>query len=529
MYGLNFADGMFLGKQEMERQRQMQELYNNLYSLCLGNISSDGTVSNNKGLLDPRLTGLYIKAEVETSPYRIRVGINPNLILASDEAISKLGRGVIGFGPNGELIGAALLSPTSRGIVVLNDTFLMNNFPVDTGKNYIFINPGAEYASHYENCLINIASNGTGSLVGDEDLGQLAVVDALRNSAEGRPTKILTASGEVLTIASISGSSITFAEANTTARTMEKFSILSSMSPYSQNQPDYLYTYPCLGVSVASSPEPYSDDIFLLGEVEMSGGSFVSCTTYNGDTLTYGETFLGRRNVSDGSITTAKLANNAVNANKLANNAVETNKIKNGAVTGDKLGNQAVETSKIANQAVTTPKIADLSVTAQKIASDAVTMAKIADEAVFINKLNTNIRPVILKQDSAVAVISDYIYGVHPYSYDGSVTHFPVIFLSELSGNFYPYDGEKVWIGYQLNISSSELHLVSIFTSIDDKIPPLEFEIPATIDNGGKIYIDNSLFYTANAYKRLMLKFKLWYGQNTHYRIYIREILAESW
>jgi hypothetical protein len=78
------------------------------------------------------------------------------------------------------------------------------------------------------------------------------------------------------------------------------------------------------------------------------------------------------------SVTTEKLANDAVTADKIAAGAVGTSEIANDAVTADKIAAGAVGTSEIANDAVTADKIAAGAVGTSEIADSAVTDAKIA-------------------------------------------------------------------------------------------------------------------------------------------------------
>ena len=87
----------------------------------------------------------------------------------------------------------------------------------------------------------------------------------------------------------------------------------------------------------------------------------------------------GGGTIGDSSVTTNKLANNAVTEAKIASNAVTTNKLANNAVTEAKIADGVVPTNKLANNAVTEAKIASNAVTTAKIADDAVTAAKIAD------------------------------------------------------------------------------------------------------------------------------------------------------
>jgi hypothetical protein len=111
--------------------------------------------------------------------------------------------------------------------------------------------------------------------------------------------------------------------------------------------------------------------------------------------------------IADGSVTTAKIANDAVTADKLApdvsftpadgsitaaklaNNAVTTDKLANNAVTTAKLADANVTTAKLANNAVTTAKLADANVTTAKLANNAVTTAKLADANVTAPKIES--------------------------------------------------------------------------------------------------------------------------------------------
>ncbi len=88
--------------------------------------------------------------------------------------------------------------------------------------------------------------------------------------------------------------------------------------------------------------------------------------------------------VADGSITEAKLADDAVTADKLADSinaaiAANTAKTSNATHTGDVTGSTSLT---IANDAVTTAKIADQAISSAKIATDAVHSGKIADDAI---------------------------------------------------------------------------------------------------------------------------------------------------
>ena len=85
--------------------------------------------------------------------------------------------------------------------------------------------------------------------------------------------------------------------------------------------------------------------------------------------------------VADGSISTAKIADDAVDADKLANSintaiAANTAKTTNATHTGDVTGSTSLT---IADDAVTSAKIADNAVTTAKISNNAVLLTKIQD------------------------------------------------------------------------------------------------------------------------------------------------------
>lgn len=86
--------------------------------------------------------------------------------------------------------------------------------------------------------------------------------------------------------------------------------------------------------------------------------------------------------VADGSITTAKLANQAVTDRKIASNSVAEGHIKGAAVT----------TAKIANNAVTEAKIADGTITEADLAVNSVDTAELRDGAVTEAKLAQAVR-----------------------------------------------------------------------------------------------------------------------------------------
>lgn len=108
--------------------------------------------------------------------------------------------------------------------------------------------------------------------------------------------------------------------------------------------------------------------------------------------------------VSDGSVTAAKLADGAVTTAKLADDAVVTGKIAPGAVGSTDLADDAVTSIKIAANAVTSAKIADGAVGSTEIADDAVIGAKIA-AGVVDSELSTKYKTsLMIGDDTEVSV-----------------------------------------------------------------------------------------------------------------------------
>ncbi len=96
-------------------------------------------------------------------------------------------------------------------------------------------------------------------------------------------------------------------------------------------------------------------------------------------------------NLTDGAVTTIKIADAAVTEAKIADGSVTASKLGSGAVTNVKLAANSVTETKILNGAVTSAKIVDEAITTAKILDDAVTTAKIADTSITEAKLATDV------------------------------------------------------------------------------------------------------------------------------------------
>lgn len=105
--------------------------------------------------------------------------------------------------------------------------------------------------------------------------------------------------------------------------------------------------------------------------------------------------------LTDGAVTTAKIADLAVTGAKFANSSITSAKLASGAATADKLAVDAVTETKIAAGAVTATKLADQAVIADKLATDAVATAKILDDAVTFAKMQNIATDTVIGRSSA--------------------------------------------------------------------------------------------------------------------------------
>ena len=91
-----------------------------------------------------------------------------------------------------------------------------------------------------------------------------------------------------------------------------------------------------------------------------------------------------------GAITTAKIAADAVTANEIAANAVTAAKINSGAVTAAKIAANTITAGQIAANTITAGQIAAATITTAEIAADAITAGQIAAGSVTAAKIAAN-------------------------------------------------------------------------------------------------------------------------------------------
>jgi len=114
---------------------------------------------------------------------------------------------------------------------------------------------------------------------------------------------------------------------------------------------------------------------------------YYQCTSHG----SMGGIFYMAGSTADGTITTAKLAADAVTSAKIADDAVDNEHLAADSVRSEQIQDGKVTNAKIATNAVTTTRIQDGAVTTAKIGDANVTTAKIADDAVTGDKIATNL------------------------------------------------------------------------------------------------------------------------------------------
>lgn len=119
--------------------------------------------------------------------------------------------------------------------------------------------------------------------------------------------------------------------------------------------------------------------------VALSAGSGTSGAVYLDDIV------IRRMNegelLVDGSITTDKIAANAVNASKIAANSIDASKIVSNTITANQLATNAITTDKIAANAITSGKIQAGAISTTELAANAITTDKLATASVTTEKL----------------------------------------------------------------------------------------------------------------------------------------------
>lgn len=113
-------------------------------------------------------------------------------------------------------------------------------------------------------------------------------------------------------------------------------------------------------------------------------------------------------NITMGTFSGDRLADNSVNGNKIANGAVGSGKLADGSVINSKIGSGAVSSGKIYDGAVGSSKLADSAVINSKIGGNAVDGGKIATDAI----VNRHITSKSIKTTTCDDTINGYFADV---------------------------------------------------------------------------------------------------------------------
>ena len=137
----------------------------------------------------------------------------------------------------------------------------------------------------------------------------------------------------------------------------------------------------------------------LIGETEISDASITSAKIKNGtivnddiadSTITAAkliDSIITTAKIKDGNVTTVKIADDAVTSEKIKDKTIVAGNIADGTITALQLLDATITAVKLASNSVITEKIKDGNVTTAKLAELCVTTAKIADSAVTTTKL----------------------------------------------------------------------------------------------------------------------------------------------
>ena len=224
--------------------------------------------------------------------------------------------------------------------------------------------------------------------------------------------------------------------------------------------------------------------VFIDGVYQEKGTYAVSGTTLtfstappNGSSVEvtgFSESSVGTP--GDGTVTTAKLADDAVTAAKLASSAVVTASIVDDAVTAAKLASSAVVTASIVDDNVTQAKIADDAVGADQLAASAVVTASIVDDAVTQAKIADD--AVGADQLAASAVVTASIV-------DDAVTLAKM--ATGTDGNLISYDAS----GNPVAVATGSAG--QLLTSAGAGAPPTFSDAPASGPSVGKAFFMGQL------------------------------------
>ena len=126
-----------------------------------------------------------------------------------------------------------------------------------------------------------------------------------------------------------------------------------------------------------------------VNSAKIMDGSITAMDIADGAIITFkiADAAVTTEKIEDGAVTSGKIAEGTIMAVDLVDGAIVTAKIKDEAVTSDKIANNNVTTAEILNGTILAADLADGQITGIKIADGTITTVNIADGAVTTTKI----------------------------------------------------------------------------------------------------------------------------------------------
>ena len=337
-------DGMFLGKQELERIQSIERAGDGPLRSLLRVSSNNPTQAVIGRPINPKFSHLKIESRTVGSTVGVAVGLDPSYDYSSTE-IAVLGRGLVGLG-----IGAPILDSGwtgKEGWATIGS--------LSGGRYYVQIK-GA--TTNYENALISVDANGLCTFSKGWDYVQ----NLFRNSDFGRQTRIyITGANRSYAVSSVNTSNHTVQlvgeSGSFTVLTDEQFRFVPTVSPFIVAGLDNsIYVYNTLEVRLSNSDSVPSAPWYTVGDIVISGGAITEVNMYNCETEDNKYGYLDT--VSENQINTRHLIDHCVTNDKLAEDSIDGSKLANNSVSGTKLVDNSIPTNKLEDNAVTLQKVA---------------------------------------------------------------------------------------------------------------------------------------------------------------------------
>lgn len=322
---LNFKEGMFLGKQELERQKALEACFEDSISRLI--VGTENFVSEG-------LEGLYSPQKLNYKLSKKTIGNVEGIAVSAfdlDGSSASLGRLIVGK-KTGQRIGVVTdFRFTGKECFLPLSEFISADPSGHNGLYFIFrLKPAT---TNYELSLISVSSSGVGTF----SIPSL-VMPLFREATGGRATTIKTSGNQVLKVASVDlvNNKVQFEGTSFTAETNVQFMFLQTLSPFATDTPRPLYTYSTC--ELICDAIGYADwrDGFIKNDVSVPLGYALYHT--------------------NGGLQDPDIPNSNIYSEKLGS-GVFLDTVGKGQITSEKIANGAVVEEKIADEAMTRRKL----------------------------------------------------------------------------------------------------------------------------------------------------------------------------